>query len=284
MRGAMRKRRQMVYEIDFTSGVLSGLLGRFLFARKPVVRINGREYKGDEGLRIVKAGVSGQVGIVVVHGYNSKNVDPAYAEIVSNMGKEGHLLYNPYVATAPYAFILLVKWPGGWKGGYWAAEARAYGFLGMDGAGQRLHDFLQALPAAALDIMGHSLGCGVVLKCLSALDTGIRNCFLVAAAVDNESVCVGGRWVDGVVGLQGFCACYVGENDGALLAYNFAKFDRALGKCGPDGKRPENLVVVESTDWSEGHSDFRRRWQFYKSMLHLLENYNRPLRMTAGAE
>jgi len=168
--------------------------------------------------------VRGRSVLVLVHGYNNTydRLARAYASIERGLRAAG----------APYDVVVGYVWPGGdARLSYLHAKARARRVRA------RLGKLLCALRAAAenTSVMGHSLGCYLVLLGLEAARCdGFGEIYLMAAAVDDEDVCEGGRFY----GIPAKCrGAYVfrSEQDD-VLKYGFLLGDasRALGYCGPD--------------------------------------------------
>jgi len=184
--------------------------------------------------------VRGRSVLVLVHGYNNtyEKLARAYASIERGLRAAG----------APYDEVVGYIWPGGdGRLSYLRAKARARRLRA------RLGGLLCALQAEAAftSAMGHSLGSYLVLLALEAARCeGFGNLYLMAAAVDDEDVCEGGRFY----GIPGKCAgTYVfrSEQD-EVLKYGFLLGDasRALGYSGPDD--PERvhprLHVIDCSD------------------------------------
>lgn len=183
---------------------------------------------------------------VFVHGYNVEEPMATYARWL--FGVDG--LYDVVVG---------VRWPGSqieWA--FWLACLRA------DKAGALLAAELSGLAAESISLVGHSLGCRVVLQALSKGLT-CRTAVLAAAAVDDESLEPGERFGMAPAMAERVLVAYSRRDEVLAKAYRFAKLDQALGRVGP--QRPWKLPMsVELADLSReigGHSGYVNSKAFF---------------------
>jgi len=207
--------------------------------------------------------VRGRKMLLLVHGYNNTedDVSLAYARIAA---AAKHHFKTRYDVITGYT------WPGGsLRIGYPIARARA------NAAGPRLAVWIRkvARVAASLDIMCHSLGARTALKALGALrGTPVRNLFLFAAAIDNESIEKGEEFYDAtkragtvlVVHSRDDKALAVWFRVGdALLPWQwFDLFDLPLGYSGPEDpadiiNHSPHVKVVNGKGAELGHHDYK---------------------------
>lgn len=204
--------------------------------------------------------------LVLVHGYNNTedDVNLAYARIETAVTKH---------VPGKFDIVVGYTWPGGAIGiSYPIARARA------NGAGPRLAPWLQkiARKAKSLDVMCHSLGARVVLKALGAGHKNpakpLRNLYLLAAAVDNESIEKGEEFFDAtrrsdrVVVMHSkkdkTLALWFRLGDAILPWQWFDMFDVALGYSGPEdpsdiiGHSP-HVQVVNCKARELDHGDYK---------------------------
>lgn len=218
----------------------------------------------EDGLQTLKEQVAGKRVLLLVHGYNNEWADVirAYAVIDASVRR---LMRNKYDLVVGYT------WPGGDdRFDYFAAKTRA-GALSP-----RFQELLRELHSrdtrpAALDLMTHSMGARLSLEALSLLSTRnvVRNLFLMAAAVDNESVERGEEYFAANKRVRN-SFIFHSKNDQVLnLAFRLAEFDRALGLHGPEDpadvmRHAAHTLVVNCKHHIKGHGDYKSEEQIYR--------------------
>ena len=170
------------------------------FSNNEVVREIDLTNPNDPGSDVsdaeLQAAVTGKKLHLLIHGYNNDEaaIRDSYGIIESMMSAQG--LVGP---TAPYDMVLGYVWPGGDLGlAYFFAKRRA------DKAGPRAQTLLLSIAsiAASLDINTHSLGARVALQALKGVPgKPMRNLFMLAAAVDDESIEIGEKFYSSTQGL-----------------------------------------------------------------------------------
>ena len=209
------------------------------------------------------AELAGRKVLLLVHGYNNTEdaVNLAYARIERASQK---LLRTRYDTITGYT------WPGGAIGlAYPVARSRA------NTAGPRLAGWIRKIArvAGSLDIMSHSLGARVALKALGAIPAGkVRNLYLLAAAVDNESIEKGEEFFDATRRCETVMVMHsrhdrtlarwyrIGD---ALLPWQwFDLLDVALGCSGPEDPadiiaHSPHVVVVNGKGPQLDHGDYK---------------------------
>lgn len=203
--------------------------------------------------------------LLLVHGYNNTedDVNLAYARIEKAIGKQ---------VAGRYDAVIGYTWPGGALGlSYPIARARA------NSAGPRLASWIQkiARKAKTLDVMGHSLGARVGLKALGESFKNpakpVRNLYLFAAAVDNESIEKGEEFHEATRRAENVIVMH-SKKDRTLKLYGIGDallpwqwldlFDPALGYSGPED--PGDIIdfsphvkVVNGKAQELDHGDYK---------------------------
>lgn len=197
--------------------------------------------------------------LLLCHGYNNEPEDVIRAYQIIENNQLAHLGY--------FDVVVGYTWPGGddWTD-YRAAKNRASAVAG------RFAKLLQiTIPKCpALGVMSHSMGCRISLIAHELLhNRGIAKCnklwqFLMAAAVDNESVEAGERYFDATL-YDDNTYVFHSKKDEVLLSYVLIEWDRALGYSGP-----ENVADIHSTTKIvnckhvvKSHGDYKRTQQVY---------------------
>lgn len=207
--------------------------------------------------------VNGARVCLLIHGFNVDDAVPVYSLITEAIENW-------------YEVIIAATWPGSVSAfGFWAAERRA------DIAGRMLAEFCGGGSvfgsAYALDMEGHSCGCRVALEAVSQ-GLKVRNLVLAAAAVDNESIHIGGKYGAGVeCNTRRTLVAYSRQDDVLKDAFSlssrikrWARLDfkddcRALGYTGPQDplRCPINVKAVDLSESVRAHGDYKRRRQFF---------------------
>jgi hypothetical protein len=255
----------MRIKADVIRGAWLGL-GRFMPACEAKVTSGShpQSYSGKDARAELARLVEGKRCVMFLHGYASSPpaIGVAYNELIVGMVERG--LYAPYVESAPYEVVIEGYWPGHSKYGYYFAEWSAEGLL-KPGSGDCFAEVLADARPASLDLVMHSMGNRVGLD---AVRHGLRarNLFMCAAAVDDDCLSSGGEFSTAVETISGKCVVFHSRRDAALASYRFAKLDRALGAYGPqDGlARSASILSVDANEWSDAHSAFRNRPEFYQ--------------------
>lgn len=212
------------------------------------------------------ATVAGKHVLLLVHGYNNTedDVSLAYARIEKAVAR--------YLGSK-YDLVIGYTWPGGAIHiSYPIARARA------NTAGPRLAPWLQKLArkASSLDVMSHSLGARVVLKALNAglknPARPIRNLYLLAAAVDNESIEKGEEFYDATRRTARTVVMHSKKDKTLALWFRIGDailpwqwldmFDVALGFSGPEDAadiidHSPHVTVVNGKGPALDHGDYK---------------------------
>lgn len=176
----------------------------------------------------------------LIHGYNVKEPDDAYARIALHV-------------EDCYDELLCLKWPGSkWTLAFWLARIRA------PKAGRMLAEALGALDCAALDIEAHSLGCRVALE---AIRYGLRcrNLVLAGAAVANEALSLDETFGWCLANATRVLVAWSHHDDVLAKPGRLGLFNNPLGLTGPEAGR-KTLPHVISLDCSESvpkHSAYK---------------------------
>ncbi len=223
--------------------------------------------------------VRGKRILILIHGYNNEMpaVLDAYGKVVEMMGLSHLLAPDP----GGYDMVLGYAWPGGWSSlSFPLAVIRA------DKSAKRFRETVQALQlaAATVDVQTHSLGARVALEALDGDKITLRNLYLLAAAIDDETVEKGEDYYNGA---QRCSHVYVlhSENDPVLkTAYRIGDipdFDRALGWKGP--QRPNkirdhspNTKIANCKQIVTSHGGYRKAAETYDYWLNELLTGSAP--------
>jgi esterase/lipase superfamily enzyme len=223
--------------------------------------------------------VRGKRTLILVHGYNNEMpaVIDAYDRVREMMRLSKLLAPDP----RGYDVVLGYAWPGGWSGlSFPVAVLRA------NRTGKRFRDTLAKLQnaAASVDVQTHSLGARVAMEALDRGGVTLRNLWLLAAAIDDETVEKGEEYFDAA---QRCSRVYVmhSEQDPVLrTAYRIGDLldhDRALGWKGP--QRPKkiadsspNTKVVNCRQVVTSHGGYRAAAECYDYWLNELLTASAP--------
>lgn len=224
--------------------------------------------------------VAGQRVLLLVHGYNNTedDVSLAYARIEDAVAR--HL-------RGQYDLVMGYTWPGGGIHlSYPIARARA------NTTGPRLAPWLVKLArrAAALDVMSHSLGARVVLKALGSAPRSparpLRHLYLLASAVDNESIEKGEEFYDATRRAQRVLVVHSKADrtlafwfrlGDAILPWQWFDFlDVALGSSGPENPasiiaHTPHVVVVNGKHQRLDHGDYKDHPALFGCLRRFLE-------------
>lgn len=216
------------------------------------------------GLSDIQKQVSGKRVLLLVHGYNNEfdDVVRAYSLIEDHIGR---------LMKDKYDLIIGYTWPGGDdRFDYFSAKTRT-GALSP-----RFQETLRKLHSAstrpaALDIMTHSMGARLALESLKLLTTRgvVRNLFLMASAVDNESIERGEEYFTANGRVRNSFVFHSKHDQVLSLAYRIAEFDRALGLHGPEDpadvmQHSTHTLVINCKHHINGHGDYKGEDEIYR--------------------
>lgn len=220
--------------------------------------------------------LTGRRVLLLVHGYNNTEdaVSLAYARIERASRK---FLGRKYDVITGYT------WPGGAIGlAYPVARSRA------NTAGPRFAVWIRKISrvAASLDIMSHSLGARVALKALGTSPTRtVRNLYLLASAVDNESIEKGEEFFDATKRCARVMVMHSRHDrtlalwyrlGDALLPWQWLDFlDVALGNSGPEDpadiiRHSPHVLVVNGKGPRLDHGDYKDHPAVYEFIAKFL--------------
>jgi len=216
------------------------------------------------------AAVTGKRLHLLIHGYNNDEtaIRSSYAIIESMMGAQG--LVGP---AAPYDMVLGYVWPGGDLGiSYVFAKKRA------EKAALRISPLLLSIAsvASALDINTHSLGARVALQALKGVPgKPIRNLFMLAAAVDDESIEIGEKFYSSTQACNGAYVFHSKYDEVLKFWFPLGDFDMALGLFGPEDpsaiiNHSPNVKVVNCKKVIKSHSAYKSEPKIYQYWMNEL--------------
>ncbi len=214
--------------------------------------------------------------LLLVHGYHNKreNILNGYSMIDATMQTRN------IVGSGPRAYhqVIGIAWPGGFtKASYLFAKMRANA-LG-DSVFARLKKVVET--AKAVDVMTHSLGARVILKALQNADPTsqvVRNLFLTAPAVDDESIQKGEKFFISTQACRSVYVLHSKQDNVLKISYPIMDFDQALGYEGPDkpDKVGSNVKLVDCSKAIKAHSDYRKRLELYSFFNKVLNGQATP--------
>lgn len=226
------------------------------------------------GLKDIKTAVAGKRVLLLVHGYNNEFADVIRAyDLIEDQVKK-HMRNK-------YDLVMGYTWPGGDdRFDYFAAKTRS-GALAP-----RLCETLRQLHASAtrpdsLDVMTHSMGARLTLEALKHLPIQkvVRNLFLTAAAIDNESIERGEEYFTANRRVRNSFVFHSQHDQVLKFAYNLAEWDRALGLNGPENpadimQHAKNTRVVNCKRKVNAHGDYKSTDELYKFLNKQIETAN----------
>ncbi len=229
-----------------------------------------------EDISPLEDAVRGKKVLLLVHGYNNllDDVIRAYDKVEEKV--------NRHMKSA-YDQIIGYTWPGGDnRFDYFNAKTRA------GAVAPRFCDNIRQLttPAnrpAALDIMTHSMGSRVALEALRHLNRRnvVRNVFLMASAVDNESIERGYEYYTAARSVRNAIVFHSRHDHVLKVAYSLAEFDAALGLNGPED--PANIIqhspetlVVNCKNHIRKHGDYKSTDAIYKYLARNVSTVRAP--------
>jgi esterase/lipase superfamily enzyme len=212
--------------------------------------------------------------LLLIHGYRNKreNVVGGYA-MIDNQLRAKNILGN---GPRAYDEVVGIAWPGGlFRISYLIAKKRVGKIA--DSVFARLEKVVAE--AKAVDVMTHSLGARVILKALQNADPNkqlIRNLFLTAPAVDDESIQEGEKFFGATQACRDVYVLY--SDDDPVLSTFFkvpllGDSDRALGDRGPEkpNKVGKNVHLIDCVKFIKEHSDYRKRLELYTFIKKVLD-------------
>jgi esterase/lipase superfamily enzyme len=204
--------------------------------------------------------VDGKHILVLVHGYNNEFEDIVRSYDIIQAKVDRHL-------DDFYDAVIGYTWPGGDSAVDWFGPKRRAGTVAP-----RLARALMSLNAhaATIDLMSHSLGSRVALRGLEALPNDVvRVNYLMASAIDNESVEAGNKYHDATQ-RAGESVVFHSRNDNVLrFAYTAAEWDYALGFTGPEDSGAiaawsPTVTIANCKRVINGHGDYKSEDEVYR--------------------
>lgn len=214
--------------------------------------------------------LAGKRVLVLVHGYknNINNVQAAYRAILKNT--QTHLADD-------YDVVVGYTWPSARSVfRWWKAKRNA------EKVDQTFYKFLECLGTKHTDVMTHSLGAHVVLSGLQELgntnDDVIRNLFLTAPAVDDESCELGEEYFEATRYCESVVAMYSRRDEVLRGAYSVADGGRALGLYGPrdESQVASNFFRVNCTPVVRSHGAYKRSPEVFGYVREHLAGTRKP--------
>lgn len=209
---------------------------------------------------------------MLIHGYNNEpdDVMRAYSIIERNTN----------TIIKHFDVIVGYSWPGGDDAlDYFSAKNRAAAVT------NRCKSLLQDTMSKCteLGVMSHSMGCRISLMAFERLQTESHPKtvptwqYLMAAAVDNESIETGERYYDATL-YDDVSYVFHSKHDSVLSkAYRLAEWDRALGYSGPESVADIHgtTKIVNCKKVIRSHGDYKRTAQIYEYIRDELEGNSR---------
>lgn len=204
--------------------------------------------------------IGGKKILLLIHGYNNEEDDVARAyDIIDAKAKQS--LNNG--STPYYDLIIGYTWPGGNDPlDYFVAKRRA------SSVAPRVVRWLEMIQSksASLDLMCHSMGCRIALLAAKSHPVGlVRNLYLTAAAVDNETVEKGEEYYASTEKC-GQVFVFHSKHDSVLAgSFRGAEWDQALGCCGPENPAEirQTVKVVNCKNVVYKHGGYKDCPQLY---------------------
>jgi esterase/lipase superfamily enzyme len=220
-----------------------------------------------------KQAINNKNVLLLIHGYNNdpNDVNRAY-EIIEKNTKQ-HIQH--------FDIVVGYTWPGGDDGlDYFSAKKRA------SSVAKRFNSILRETMSqcTSLGIMSHSMGGRISLMALESLQLANHPKsvpvwqYLMATAVDNESIEVGERYYDATQ-YDDHSYIFHSKRDTVLkTAYLLAEWDRALGYTGPENVADihANTKVANCKKKIKSHGSYKRTVDIYKYINDELSNKPRP--------
>lgn len=214
--------------------------------------------------------------LILVHGYNNE-----FEDIIRAYGLVEEKVMN--LVGGEYDDVVGYTWPGGDnRFEYFSAKTRAGAI-----APRFCHNLTELLAdvqnrPASVDVMTHSMGARVSLEALKHIRGTriVRTLFLLASAVDNESLELNEEYFDANSKVEHSIVFHSRHDQVLSLAYRFAEFDRALGQNGPED--PASIIehsprtwVVNCKNHIRGHGDYKGEDEVYRFIAQFRPNSTR---------
>ncbi len=202
--------------------------------------------------------------LLLVHGYNNEFEDVLRAYRIIREKQQQFL-------SRKYDLVLGYTWPGGIDALDYRQAKRRAGIVGP-----RLGVVLLKLTSGqkkikTLDVMTHSMGARVGFRALESLDRAktVRNFFLMASAVDNESIEPDQEYfASNRLARNSFV--FHSRHD-VVLRFGFPafEFDAALGLQGPENpaaviEDPPQTYVVNCKERIRAHGEYKSEDAIYE--------------------
>lgn len=198
--------------------------------------------------------------LLLIHGYNNEEDDVVRAYNVIEEKASCMLKFDN--GSPIYDLIIGYTWPGGDDPlDYFSAKRRA------SAVSPRVNRWIDAIKksGATIDIMGHSMGCRVSLLAMQGklqFSKTIRNLFLTAAAVDNESIEKNEEYYASTCTCEKLYVFHSKNDDVLKMSYRVAELDEALGYSGPENpadiiENSPNVKVVNCKNVVFKHGDYK---------------------------
>lgn len=213
--------------------------------------------------------ISGKKVLLLIHGYNNESNEVARAYKIIQQQQSDYVKH--------YDLLVGYTWPGGDDFlDYFAAKHRA------GSVSQRTKKLLEFMlkHGSELGIMSHSMGCRIALLTLDDLQRARfqKNIplvsYLMAAAVDNESIEQHERYFEGSI-FADKTLVFHSRHDGVLgKAYRLSEWDRALGQSGPEnpGGIAHTVRVINCKGVVRAHGAYKRTPEVYDFIKQELKN------------
>lgn len=211
--------------------------------------------------------ITGKKVLILIHGYNNEEDDVVRAYGIL---EEKARAMRVTVDKPCYDVIIGFTWPGGNDPlDYFSAKRRA----GV--VAPRLVPWLEMISdkAESLDIMCHSMGCRISLMAAKGHPQQlIRNLYLTAAAVDNESIERDEEYFNSIAKCAQTYVFHSKHDPVLALSYKGAEWDLALGYSGPEnpaGLLPKVKVVNCKNEIYKhgGYKDSDKMYSFWRNQL-----------------
>jgi len=217
------------------------------------------------GFADIQRAVAGQRILILVHGYNNEFADVIRAYDLIEHQTRRHMRNK-------YDLILGYTWPGGdSRFEYLPAKTRAGAIAPRFCENLRRLHAPTDLRLESIDVMTHSMGARVSLEALKHLTRRnvVRNLFLLASAVDNESIERDEEYFTANRRVRNSFVFHSRHDQVLSLAYRAVEFDRALGQNGPENpadivEHSPQTLVVNCKNKIQSHGDYKSTDAVYK--------------------
>jgi esterase/lipase superfamily enzyme len=243
------------------------------FSNREAFRSIDLTIPNDPGVEVSQAdfnaAITGKKLYLLIHGYNNDEgaIRSSYGTIEQMM-----ITHGLVGAGAPYDMVIGYAWPGGdLRLSYAFAKRRA------EKAAPRVQRLFLSMSstsvATSLDINTHSLGARVALQSLKGVPgKPIRNLFMLAPAVDDESIENGEKFYSSTQACNGVYVLHSKFDPVLKTFFPLADFDHALGLNGPEDSasiinHSQNTKVVNCKSVITSHSGYKNEPKVYQYML-----------------